>query len=355
MMTQKIEPFRVSNDALSNPEELRKRLLEEGYLFLRKFQNEKNLLELRQEMVEALNSKSDWFKKGTMLSEAIVDPKKACTEGDSSYTEIYQEIQKLENFHVAGHSPDVISLLSSILKDKVFVHPMKIARLWFPQFTQHTTPFHQDFVHFQSNLEVITVWTPVGDCPIELGPLAVAEGSHLVGKVVDHHHSLGAGGLKVNDPAGRGILRSNDFEVGDTLIFGCLMVHGALPNLTEDRLRISLDNRYQKQGLPVSEKQLTPHLCEEELTWDKVYKGWKGNEHLKFYWDNMEFEKLGTDSRFGEIAFKEVLDQADKGDADAIYSLEKLVTNATLAGNTSDERTKQALNKLQEIKAVGEN
>ena len=49
-------------------------------------------------------------------------------------------------------------------------HPMKITRLWFPQYTDHTTPFHQDFVHFQSNLEVITVWTPVGDCPMELGP-----------------------------------------------------------------------------------------------------------------------------------------------------------------------------------------
>ena len=36
--------------------------------------------------------------------------------------------------------------------------PQKVARLWFPKFTEHTTPIHQDFVHFQGcheNLDVL--------------------------------------------------------------------------------------------------------------------------------------------------------------------------------------------------------
>jgi ectoine hydroxylase-related dioxygenase (phytanoyl-CoA dioxygenase family) len=53
-------------------------------------------------------------------------------------------------------------------------------RIWFPKFTDHTTPTHQDFVHYQGSLDTLTCWAPVGDGPIELGPLAVLERSHKV-------------------------------------------------------------------------------------------------------------------------------------------------------------------------------
>jgi ectoine hydroxylase-related dioxygenase (phytanoyl-CoA dioxygenase family) len=35
----------------------------------------------------------------------------------------------------------------------------------------------------------------MGDCPIELGGLAVLAGSHKTGAVGEHYFSLGAGGL----------------------------------------------------------------------------------------------------------------------------------------------------------------
>jgi hypothetical protein len=38
--------------------------------------------------------------------------------------------------------------------------------------------------------------------------------------------------------------------MGDALIFPSLTVHQALPNLTQDRLRVSLDNRYQALSQP---------------------------------------------------------------------------------------------------------
>ena len=41
-------------------------------------------------------------------------------------------------------------------------------------------------------------WSPVGECPIELGPLAVLPGSHKIGRVREHHFSLGAGGQALN-------------------------------------------------------------------------------------------------------------------------------------------------------------
>ena len=59
--------------------------------------------------------------------------------------------------------------IQKIVDGDVLVQPQKVARLWFPQFTDHTTPPHQDFVHFQGDFDTYTCWTPVGDCPIELG------------------------------------------------------------------------------------------------------------------------------------------------------------------------------------------
>ena len=63
--------------------------------------------------------------------------------------------------------------MGKIVDGPVFPHPAKIARIWFPQFTEHTTPVHQDFVHFQGSFDTYTCWAPVGECPIELGGLAM--------------------------------------------------------------------------------------------------------------------------------------------------------------------------------------
>ena len=322
-----LQPFRVSNDALSDPVELRRRFEEEGYLFLRKLQDPDKLWRLRLEILDTLRDASDWIVPGSKLEEGRVDPSKAITEGNREYASIYTHVQKLRAQHAAGHFPEVVDLVGTVIDGPVLPHPMKITRLWFPKYTEHTTPFHQDFVHFQSNLEVISVWTPLGDCPMELGPLAVVEGSHKVGRVVDHHFSLGAGGQKVTAPEKRGIPRCSDFEIGDTLLFGCLMVHGALPNLTEDRLRVSLDNRYQLDGLPVSENQLKPHLV-DGLTWEEVYQDWPEDDPLQYYWRSSQFDVIAQETRFGEAAFAEALELAGQGDEHAIIALKRVVADS---------------------------
>lgn len=346
-----LQPFRESNDALDDPLELRRRMDDEGYLFLRKFQDADKLWELRQKILERIQVASDWILPGSNLADGCVDPAKACTEPDREYQDVYHEVYKLPQFHEAAHAPEVLSLIGDIVKGPVFPNPHKVVRLWFPHYTRHTTPFHQDFVHFQSNLELLTVWTPVGDCPLELGPLAVVEGSHKVGKVVDHHFSLGAGGKMVNNPEARGIPRCNDFEIGDTLIFGCLMVHGALPNTTEDRLRISLDNRYMRAGLPLTDNQLTPHLNGGRLTWEKVYEDWPEDHELKYYWQKEAFETIPVDSSFNEKAFQEALEMAATGNEDALLALERTaelkITNQT--DQLSRQNAQRAQRKLAEI------
>ena len=101
------------------------------------------------------------------------------------------------------------------------------------------------------SIAVLLLWLPLGDCPAEMGGLAIARGSHRDG-VRDFTVSNGAGAMEVIDPL-EGSWVAGPLEAGDVLIFHSLTVHKGLPNRT-DRLRISLDNRYQRASEPICER-----------------------------------------------------------------------------------------------------
>ena len=162
-----------ANDALGDSAELRRRLDEQGYIFLRQIMGKDKLLSLRQEMTQVL-LEAGWLVAGTDPMDGIARIDAQCTEGDPEYAEIYHRVYSLEAFHQAGHWPEVLAVMEQVVGGPVLPHPQKIARLWFPQYTEHTTPMHQDFVHFQGSFNTYTFWAPVGDCPLELGGLGGA-------------------------------------------------------------------------------------------------------------------------------------------------------------------------------------
>ncbi len=340
-----IKELHISNDAMNHPEELRLRMSEEGYLFFKRLQNPDKLWALRREMLTTIQS-GGWIVAGTDAIDGIADISKQCTEGDVGYTDVYHEVYKLEAFHRSGHWPEVVGMVEKILGRPVLPHPQKIARLWFPKYTAHTTPIHQDFVHFQGNFETYTCWAPVGDCPIALGGLAVLPGSHKVNKVLDHHFSLGAGSLCVNTDELSGDWHSTNYEIGDTLIFPALTVHKALPNLTEDRLRVSLDNRYQAVDDPIAEHMLEPHLnIFNTLQWADVYRNWESDE-LKYYWKEHELTVIPRDFSYGNKGFEEALMLARNGDERARLHLNRIIKR-----DATTEQAKLAAAALLEVGA----
>lgn len=319
--------FRVSNDALPDAGELRRRMAADGYLFFRGLLDAGRLQDLRRRMLDVMAA-GGWLAPGTEPIAGIANPAARCTEGDLSYVDVYHQVYRLESFHRAAHWPAVLDVLAKVIDGPVFAFPQKIARLWFPQFTEHTTPIHQDFVHFQSSMDVYSCWHPVGDCPRELGGLAVLPGSHRVGRVVDHHFSLGAGSLTVDPAEHPDGWVSTDYRAGDVLFFHCLTIHGALPNVTPDRLRVSLDNRYQRLGAPVTAHMLEPHLSSHRpLSWDQVYAGWSGSDDLRYYWreHEHEFDVIAKDTSFQERGFAEAVAQAQGGDPLAVLHLQRIV------------------------------
>ena len=343
-MTSVSGEFRISNDALDDPAELRRRMADEGYLFIKGLQNRNQVMSLRRDMLGVM-MRAGWLVEGTDPMDGIADISRRCAEGDAEYTPVYHEVYKLQSFHESGHWPEVVEVIEKIVDGPVLPHPCKIARLWFPQYTDHTTPVHQDFVHFQGSFDTWTSWSPVGDCPVELGPLALIPGSHKVNKVMDHHFSLGAGSLAIETDDLTGEWLSNDFEAGDTLLFHSLTVHQALPNITEDRIRVSLDNRFQAFGIPIAEQMLVPHLSNltKGYGWKDVYESWS-SDALQYYWQEYDLEVLAKIETWAEIGFNEAVELAKGGDTRARLQLERIVKR-----DLGGERTERAAQVLADL------
>ena len=338
-MSDEIKEFRVSNDAMEDPEELRRRIADEGYLFFKRLQDPDKLLDLRREMMTTIQSVG-WLIAASDPMEGIADVGAQCTEGDNEYSSGYAHVYKLEAFHRSTHWPEVTGMIEKIMGRPIMPHPHVVARIWFPKYTEHTTPTHQDFVHFQGNFETLTCWAPVGDCPIELGGLAVIPGSHKVNRVLDHHFSLGAGSLIVDtdeyeeiDP----VWHSTNYEVGDSLIFPALTIHKALPNYTEDKLRLSLDNRYHGIGDTVAQHMLEPH-GPSKLEWEEVYHDWSSDD-LKYYWHQYDNPVVPRDMSFSDKGFAEALDLARSGNEEALYRLQRTIKNDPQSPNAQAART----------------
>ncbi len=342
VMADRMYELRDSNDAKDDSVELRRRIADEGYLFFRRLIEPSALLALRADILGVMG-RAGWLESGTDPIRGIANIDGRCTEGDSEYSGPYGQVQRLESFHRLPHAPELVGMVQAIMGASAMPLPGHKARIWFPKFTDHTTPTHQDFVHYQGSLDTLTCWAPVGDCPIELGPLAVLERSHKVRKVLTHHFSLGAGGLVVNVeeekatyPELSGRWLSTDFEVGDALFFPALTVHRALPNTTENLMRISLDNRYQREGGRIAEHMLLPHMYDfHKVGWDEIYRDWESDE-LKYYWRRHNYRRVKKNTSFRERGTAEAMQLARVGDEHALIVLQRIV-------KASDPEAEQAL------------
>ena len=319
-----------SNEATGDAAELQRRLAADGYLFFRHLLPAIELQQLRLEIMSTLQG-CGWLRADTDPMDGIAAVEKRTTEGDLSYTDVYHQVYRLEKFHRIAHSPDLLSLLEDVQNCPMMCQPQKVARIWFPQFTEHTTPTHQDFVHFQGSVDNLTCWSPVGDCPRELGGLAILRGSHQVNRILAHQFSLGAGSLHVEIDQHHELgdeWLTTDFEVGDTLIFNALTVHRALPNLTHDRLRVSLDNRYQRQADPIAEHMLQPHLSSmSPLDWNDVYSGWS-DDSLQYYWKESDLAVVPKITKYLDAALEEAIQLTRLGDSRGELHLQRLATRA---------------------------
>jgi hypothetical protein len=192
--------------------------------------------------------------------------------------------------------------MRTLFDGEVFVHPRHIARTITPHKALVPTPPHQDFPHIQGTSKTWTCWFPLGDCPREMGGLSVLRGSNHNG-YIPVIVAKGAGGIAVRSCPSDVEWAEHDYQVGDVLIFNSFAVHKALNSRNKDRVRLSVDVRYQPIDEPIEEGSLSPHGAvegryhdhevdkgnvlasqyEKIFGWEDIYKDWKSDD-LKYYW-----------------------------------------------------------------------
>lgn len=281
--------FVDSTPLLSDPEALRARGAENGYLFFKKFLPADEILALRAEML-AIVDKYGWRQKGQDALGGLIDydainqvTDEAMHRTDVGVTaEAYHDTQRLERFHRLPHHPKLVSLYRTLFGRDVLVHPRHIARMVTPHKFMVPTPPHQDFPYIQGSANTWTCWFPVGDCPRSMGGLTILRRSHLKG-YLPVQPAKGAGGFAVPLCPTETEWVEGDYEIGDILTFPSHTVHKALRCQFKDRIRLSLDVRYQAIDEPVESRSLMPHC---PLTWEEIYADWK-HDDLKYYWKKL--------------------------------------------------------------------
>jgi ectoine hydroxylase-related dioxygenase (phytanoyl-CoA dioxygenase family) len=256
------QPFVVSNDALADPSRLRKVMGEHGYLFLKNVAPHDAVLRLRRDILK-LCREAGWLAPSGDDLEARWSGVGPFTEGEQAYMDVYKQILHLDSFKAVPEDPAMVAIMSKVVNGPVLVHRRKIGRITFPNNAAQTTGAHQDFFYIRGTSETYTMWMPLGDCPIKLGGLAVLDRSHKEG-FIDHATVPGKkyAGFGLPDerlPKIENEWHASDFALGDVLIFHSHTVHEALPNLTSDTLRLSIDNRYQLDGSAIEPSSMGTH------------------------------------------------------------------------------------------------
>jgi len=248
--------FPNSTPLLAQPEELRKRLADSGYLFFRGVLNTTALQALRCDILE-LCREHGWLDNSKPLADGIYSSR-PFPDYREEYMPLYRKLIKLESFNEFSKSAEIMNLVALLLQGPVISHPRTIARITYPRHYAFTTQPHQDFFYIRGTPATYTAWIPAGDCPRELGGLAILEGSHARG-FLPHEPAIGAGnnGVRTDNLGLR--WAAADFKLGDFVLFHSHTIHGALDNHTPDRLRLSLDYRYQRADEAIDPSSLKPH------------------------------------------------------------------------------------------------
>ncbi len=268
-------------------ETLRKRLQEDGYLYLPGVLNRADVTEARRYALEKL------------AAQSLLDPNAPLMDGlmpeNAANPYFKPDLAKgneaLHRVLYADNGP----LLQTF--GAIFGEPVRhFDYTWFRAVGRGkgTMP-HCDVVYMgRGTHELLTAWTPLGDIPLTVGGLMVLENSHrrtdvtgaYLSQDVDTYCENGPNADKVregkvgwedwkrwNEPQekqawsgeisqnpielreslGGRWLTSPEYRMGDVLIFTMRTVHASIDNQTR-AIRLSSDSRYQPASLPIDER-----------------------------------------------------------------------------------------------------
>ena len=270
MTDDKVGLLRDSMDAVDDPQELRRRFADDGYVYMKGYLDRDEVIAARASLTERLGAAG-------VLDPAYPTIDGICKPG-SGYVfkpEITNGNEQVQRLLYEGRLPD---FYRSFFGEDIRNYDFTWLRAIGPG--KGTNP-HCDLPYMgRGTHSHMTCWVPYGDISFQLGGLMVLEGSHKRMDLLENYvyrdvdtfcenkpkeaeaAKAGkwafSGTLSHNPPVVRnkfgGRWLTTEFQAGDFITFGMFLVHASLDNRSENQLRISSDARYQRATEPIDER-----------------------------------------------------------------------------------------------------
>jgi hypothetical protein len=279
METKRLKPFQEIKNSDLNASFLRSEIVSKGYVLIRGILPRETVSLVLGDVTQVLSA-AGWLLPDSDPMERMADMSAACGDPDPAFKGTYQKVFNLESLHALPHQAALQRVMKMLVGDALLVHPKPIGRLIFPNCERLVVHAHQDYEFMGGDPECFTVWIPLHDCPVNVGPLRILEGSHLFGIQNHERENLHVPEIPEGVASGDEWV-GGQVNAGDVLIFHSLTVHAASPNLSS-QLRISMDCRFQDAARELNPANLV-FGGESGKSWEKTYAGWQSDD-LKFYW-----------------------------------------------------------------------
>lgn len=227
---------------VEDPVQLRLRTDRDGFLFFRELLPAGTVLALRRAVL-AYAHRAGWLHPDACAEEGRAAlGKRIGYYQDPEWVDLQVEVQNGAEIWALGDAIAIHSVLNRVENRSSYLclSTANTCRVFSPHPDMATQP-HQDANYLRMMDDFWTVWIPLGDCPRELGPLALLAGSHHGGLRQHTGQGIVDGGVDVPADA---VWSTIDFQCGDAVFFRPHTLHCSLPNVSEDRLRLSADFRY---------------------------------------------------------------------------------------------------------------
>lgn len=280
-----MKPFHETKAHDLTASTLQEEIYSRGYVLVRELLPHDQVTQLLGKVTQILSA-AGWLLSGHDPFERIANVSAACGDPNPTFKHTYQNVFNLELFHALPHHPALQQVMKMLVGNRLLIHPKPIGRLIFPHCEHLTVHPHQDHRFMGGDPECFTVWIPLHNCPIDVGPLRIAEGSHRLGYVHHEDEHTHVPEIPATTNLG-GDWVGGEINAGDVLIFHSLTVHAASPNLS-NKLRISLDCRFQDYERALDPANLV-FAGDSGKSWEKTYAGWCSDE-FKYYWRSLPLE-----------------------------------------------------------------
>lgn len=265
--------LRDSSELLFQPDAVRLRMFEDGYLYIKGLLNAQHVWQARREIAECLAAEG-CLADGSPVLDCIAQPGLRM----NFRPDLALKSPALKRLLYSGGMMEFFEqFLGGEVRhfDYTWLRAVASGRGTYP---------HCDRVYMGRGTEQLyTAWTPLGDVSWESGGLIILENSHQLESIKNSYGRKDVDSYCVNRKnahlyaSGRkgwdGTLSRNpvslrkryggrwlsaQFQVGDVLIFGMYTVHASLDNRSCS-IRLSSDSRYQLASEPTDERWVGSH------------------------------------------------------------------------------------------------